>query len=179
MWSCIPGPWATRISEKTEKDTEERPAGRSFLLQGAVIRRRGPCGGSAPIFFCLDKRLRPQARAGGQPPLAAALGPEANGRGRSKENRWDERAARTGRPFVSAGVVRIGLAFVDSPSSLRRGGAGEELHPRITGLGGWTGWWTYLALFSFRAFRFTRKGYAASVNRRSRRRLCRCNMLLR
>ena len=41
------------------------------------------------------------------------------GRGRSKrKNAFDERAAHPGRPFVSAGVVRIGPAGVDGPVDL-------------------------------------------------------------
>ena len=52
-------------------------------------------GNPPPILFCLDKRE-----------CAAAGG---------RENRFDERAAHTGRPFVITGVVRIGPADIDDP----------------------------------------------------------------
>ena len=74
---------------------------------------RGSCGDPPPIFSFCQK--------------------EKTGRGRSKrEKRYDERAAHPGRPFVSAGIVRSGLAGVDGPVVPAPDRSREEPGLRIT-----------------------------------------------
>ena len=64
-----------------------------------------------------------------------------------------------------------------APSTLRLARAVVELRFRITALGGWTGWKPESAYFYSRAFRFTRKGYAASIRQQSCQRLRSCYAL--
>ena len=102
------------------------------------------------------------------------------GRGRSKRKK---RLRRTGGPHGPPVRVRGGRANRCSghrwprrpwagPCSLR----GAFPH---NDCGGWTGWLSDLIRFSFRAFRFTRKGYAASVRQQSCQRLRSCCALPR
>lgn len=116
------------MGEAGARSAPDEGLGRRSCGGCAQLSECGSAAGIRPHFlFALPKRLRTQARVGGQPPLAAALRPETNGpRPVQKKRRWDEQA---GRLFVGARVVRIGVTGPPTPTApicttsvIRKGG---------------------------------------------------------
>ena len=109
--------------------------------------------------------------AGLHPPFSFRLAEKKTGRARSKRKDAGSQTLRCQRKVWlrrgSCGSVR---QVSEAPSTLRRTGPAESCVPAQTPRRS-SGWKTELAYFYTRAFRFTRKGYAASVGRQSRQRL--------
>ena len=112
--------------------TDEEPLAPPRLFPAGREGPRVPCRDPPPFSFAGGKRKRP--RPVKRKPLGRKGGPK-------------------GPPFRVTGVVRIGPAGVGGPAVPAPDPSREELHPRITALGGRTGRKTELAYFYSRAFR--------------------------